>query len=215
MVVATQFALIDLEYEYHIIPFHDYGVRFIGLDNSSDGLRVLRTAGTTQSGDVKLVLGNFSSNYQVCYTAAFGIVNEEKFSLDITHIEVISSNATYLKIWLHGVPNKNANNRSNDPSSILMYNNGTIVNKSNTVAWTLAQGDNNANTLCSKVSLPKQYSNITPIDTRTGVRYSPNQTVAESKASDFVWVQVELETPLSITTDCAHLGNIIIHFKRE
>lgn len=145
--VDTQFALLDLDNYYEepgheiIIPtVPDYGLKFIGSDNSSDLKRLLRM-NPNDSDSYEIFLGNLTSNYQLKYTAAFGIVNEDNVSQHITHIEIISSNANYLKIWLHGDRDKPADISSDDPTSVLMYDNGTIISNSDTIAWTLAVGD--------------------------------------------------------------------------
>jgi len=216
MAVATQFAITDVQYEYEIIipVVPDYGVNYIGSDNSSDGVRVLRTD-QSESDSYKIVLGNVSTNYQWIYSAAFGIVNEDKFDKRITHIEVSPSTLTYLKIWLHGDKDSNANNVSNDPTSILMYDNGTVVNGSNTVAWILAPGDNDAKTICSNITDRKQYTNMTSGDETAGVRYSLNNTNVKSEISDYVWVQVELNIPLPVSTTKVRTGSIYIHFESD
>ena len=216
MAVATQFAITDMQYEYilsiPVVP--DYGIKYIGSDNSSDEIRVLRIV-PDETDSFKIVLGNASMNYQWTYSAAFGIVNEDMFTKRITHIEVFSSTPTYLKIWLHGDRDANANNVSNDPTSVLMYDNGTVVNGIDTVAWTLAPGDRDATTICSNTTDRKQYTNITSWDETAGVRYSLNNTNAMSGISDFVWVQVELNIPSSVETDGVHTGSIYIHFESD
>jgi len=216
MAVATQFAITDMQYEYilsiPVVP--DYGIKYIGSDNSSDGIRVLRIV-PDEADSFKIVLGNASMNYQWTYSAAFGIVNEDTFSKRITHIEIPSSNSTYLKIWLHGDRDANANNASNDPTSVLMYDNGTVVNRIDTVAWTLAPGDRDATTICSNTTGRKRYANITSWDETAEVRYSLNDTDALSGISDYVWVQIELNIPSSVDTDRVHSGAIYIHFESD
>ena len=216
MAVATQFALIDAQYEYEIIipVVPDYGIKYIGSDNSSDGIRVLRVD-QDKHDSFKIVLGNVSTRYQWIYSAAFGIVNECKFTKRITHIEISSSNSTYLKIWLHGNKDANANNASNDPTSVLMYDNGTIVSGSDTAAWILASGDIDATTICSNTTDRKRYTNMTSRDETAGVRYSLNNTDVKSEISDYVWVQVELNIPPSVDAEDVHTGSIHIHFESD
>ena len=216
MAVATQFAITDMKYEYIIsIPVvPDYGIKYIGSDNSSDGIRVLRIV-PDEADSFKIVLGNVSVNYQWAYSAAFGIVNEDNFTKRITHIEVFSSTPTYLKIWLHGNRDVNANNLSNDPTSVLMYDNGTIISGSNTVAWILAPGDRDATTICSNTTDTNRYTNMTNQDEVAGVRYSLNDTDAKSEISDYVWVQVELNIPSSVNAEDVHTGSIHIHFESD
>jgi len=103
-----------------------------------------------------------------------------------------------------------------------MYDNGTVVNGKDTIAWTLAIGDNNAKTLCSNVTNNLDivahdigYTTYTKWDETAGVRYSLNDTDAKSEISDYVWVQVELNIPQSVDAEDAHTGSIYIHFKSD
>jgi hypothetical protein len=214
MVAATQFALMDVEYEYQIInpEIPDYGVHYIGSDNSSDGVRVLRVDSANSERVLKIVLGNWSSNYQVAYSAAFGIVNEDNRSLKITYIEITSSNPSYLRIWLHGDRDAYASNGT-DNSSILMNENGTVLTDENTIAWTLSEGDNNASTICSNITNPT-LSNVTLLrDDVAGVRYTFTNQNAVSGFSDFVWVQVEMDVPSAPPQNEEFTGSIIIHYQ--
>jgi len=214
MAVATQFALTDINYELIVdIPvIPDYGIIYIGSDNLSDGIRLLRKDPSDVK-NFKLALGNISTNYHFTYSAAFAIVNEDDFVKDITYIDVFSSTSSYLKIWLHGNKNANANNISNDPTSVLMYDNGTIVNQSNTVAWILGSGDRNASTLCTNTSNREENTHFTRFDETAGVLYSLNNTKIDSGISDYVWVQIELDIPPSTNMDEVYLGEMHIHFE--
>jgi len=216
MALATQFAVTRLGYEYNIVHPSNGNLRFIGSDNSSDGIRVLRVAGSNGSGaSVKLRIGNLSTNQTYTYTAAFGIVNEERFPVNITYIDVNSSNWTYMKIWLHGDRDADASNNSTDPSGVFMFNNGTIVNASNTTAWILAAGNNNASDMCSNISDRVNHSCTTPWDETAHVRFSENNTNATSNCSDFVWVQITIEINTIVDYQGPHTGVIYINFEAE
>jgi len=211
MVVATQFALSDTLHEYRLIP-NDHGVMFIGSDNSSDGIRILRKDHTNASDELKIVLGNVSSSYQWSYTAAFGILNEDNEPVHISHINVSSERPTYMKIWVHGDRDTNV---SEDPTSILLYDNGTVFQSRNSTTWMLAPGDNNANTTCSNISLRKETTDNVSYDSLAQVRYSYTNRNATNSSSDFVWVQVELFIPPSAVLNDGLTGSIYIHFIRD
>lgn len=217
MVIATQYATLKLAYEYGIAHPCDASIRFIGSDNSSDGKRVLRVAGSNVTNvQLKLELGDgYSSGMKKTYTAAFGIVNEETYPLNITHINVSSSNYTYLKIYLHGNRTANANSTVNDPTSVFMWNNNTIVNASNTTAWTLATGDENSTGMCYNTSNRVATTIPTPWDNTSHVRYSRNNSDAESGISDFVWVQIVIDIPDKVDAIGTHSGMIWIHLESE
>ena len=96
-----------------------------------------------------------------------------------------------------------------------MYDNGTIMSGSDTIAWILAPGDKNAKTICSDTTDRKRYTNMTSRDETAGVRYSLNNTDVKSEISDYVWVQVELNIPSSVDAEGVHLGVMDIHFESD
>ena len=143
LVTATQYAITKVDYLYTVVHPSDASIRYIGSDNSSDGQRVLRVTGDNSTSlGLQLRLGDmYSSNMVRTFSAAFALVNEETYPVNITHINISSSNNTYIKIWLHGNRTANANSTTNDPTTVLMWDNDTIVNTSDTTAWTLAAGN--------------------------------------------------------------------------
>jgi len=217
MITATQYAVTKVGYSYTIIHPSDASIRLIGSDNSSDGIRVLRVAGSnTTNVALTLRIGNvFSTGMIKTYTAAFGIVNEELYSLNITHINVSSSNHTYMEIYLHGNRTANANSTTNDPSTVFMWDNDTMINASNTTAWILAAGNENSSDMCSNTTDRTNHSTNTTWDETAHVRYSRNETDAVSNVSDFVWVQVTLNIPDTVDTLGEHTGTIWIHLESD
>lgn len=215
MVLGTQYAVTKISYEYYILHPSDSDIRYIGSSNASDGKRALRVEGDNITNvRVKLFLGeNFTLNQNIYYTAAFGIVNEQKNALAITHINISSTQATYLKIWLHGNRTANANQTSTDPSGVLMWDNDTMINSSDTVAWILAPGDGNTNTMCYNVSDRDNTTIPTPWDERAHVRYSIDNNNAVNEKSDFVWVQIGVIIPEVVDSIGLHSGTISIHFE--
>lgn len=217
MAIATQYAVTKIGYDYYILHPCNTNIRLIGSDNSSDGIRILRiiSSNTTNVG-LKLRLGDkFSTNQITYFSAAFGIVNEENFTVNITHINVSSLNHTYMKIWLHGDRDANANSSTTDNSSVLMWDNNTIVNASNTTAWTLAPGNENPNDMCYNYTDRTNCSINTTWDETAHVRYSLNDTNAVSGLSDFVWVQIAVDIPETADTIGLHTGTIWIHFEAD
>lgn len=217
MIIATQYVVIKIGYEYYIVYPCNADIRYIGSDNSTDGIRVLRVIGINVTNvGVKLRLGgNFTTNQVKTYTAAFGIVNEENHSVNITHINVSSSNHTYLKIWLHGDRDTNANSNTIDNITVFMWNNNTLVNASDTTAWTLAAGNDNPNNMCYNVSDRINCSVNTTWDEVAHVRYSLNDTNATSNISDFIWVQISIDIPDTTDFLSLHSGTIWIHLEKE
>ena len=217
MVIATQYAVTKIGYTYTLVHPSDASIRFIGSDNSSDGIRVLRVAGSNVTNiQLTLRLGDvYSANMIKTFSAAFGIVNEEGYALNITHINVTSSNFTYMKIWLHGNRTANANNTDNDPTTVLMWDNDTMVNQSNTTAWTLAAGDANSSGMCYNTSDRANCTILTNWDETAHVRYSVNNTDTNTTVSDFVWVQIAINIPESVQDTGTHSGTIWIHLQSD
>jgi len=214
MAVATQFGLSDLEYQFIVGIIPDHGIHYIGSDNSTDGIRVLRRT-NPNSENFQLFLGNVSSNSKWAYSSAFAIVNEDRFVKHITHIDVISNNNTNIKIWLHDHKNNNANYPSNTTRSVLMFSNGTISNCSTTIAWSLAPGDRNASTICSNITDPYNYTSNNSWDSIANVFYSLNNNRNKHEYSDYVWVQIEIDIPADMQIKEQYIGLIRIYFKSD
>ena len=217
MLIATQYAVTRIGYTYTLVHPCDASIRFIGSDNSSDGYRVLRVAGSNDTNiQLTLRLGDvYSSNMKKTFTAAFAIINEETYPLNITHINVTSVNYTYMKIWLHGNRTYDAENTTLDNTSVLMWDNDTIVNGTNTSKWTLARGDANSSSMCYNYSDPTNSTIPTPWDEQMHVRYSLNNTNISSGLADYVWVQITIDIPQSIQDTGTHTGTIRIHLESE
>lgn len=202
MTMATQYATTKVGYEFAIVHPSNQDIRFIGSDNSTDG-RVLRVSGANASTvSVKLEFGNWSAGSNCTYTAAFGIVNEELITVNITHINIsLTTGSDYTQIWLHG-------NRSTDAtidgSGVFMWDMGVSKSGSGTTAWQLAAGDQN-------VSNMDGGSISTPWDETKHVRYSVDDTAAVNGTDDYVWVQVSIVIPTS--SPSSGTGWIWIHFE--
>ena len=209
MTMATQYATTKIGYSYSIVHPSMAEIRLIGWDNSSDNVRVLRTAsGTNTSGqqDLTIRLGNLTENQNKTYSAAFGIVNEESFPVNISHCIVGTTvGSDYMKVWLHGRPTKKA---SLDETSVLIWDQGAVSGIGNgSTAWTLAAGNHHSGNLNG--------TNVdTVFDNNAHVRYTveTSQTWATSGSHDFVWVQISIVIPdgASIADPS---GSITFHFE--
>jgi hypothetical protein len=119
-----------------------------------------------------------------------------------------------MKIWIHGNRTANANSTANDPSTVFMWDNDTVVNASNTTAWVLAQGNNDSNNMCWNYTDRTNCSTNTTWDETAHVRYSIFEEYnATSTLSDFVWVQIALIIPDTIESPGQHTGTIWIHLE--
>jgi len=200
MVIATQYATTKNGYEYSIHS-SDTNIRFVESDNTFYG-RVLRVDRVNGAYGLKISLGNWSAGTTNIYSAAFGIVNEGDIAVKIMYINVSAVNYTYMRIWLHGDCSANANS---DRTAVLMFNNGTIVNATNTAAWTLAPGDGDSRDI---------YNNVSNRNNSIGYGVGMfNRTI--SNASDFVWVQVAIDIPSTVDIAGLHAGTIWIYFEAD
>ncbi len=203
MTMATQYAVTRVGFEYNIVHPSDADIRFIGSDNSSDNIRVLRAVSNDTNTAIKIVLGDFFAGQNKTYTAAFGIVNEEPFAVNITHINVSTDEGDYMEISLHGNRTLTA---SSDSTSVKMWNQGSGVSASTSTAWQLGPGDQNTSSM-----------NGTDFETLwddgAGIRYSVGNSTAINGSSDYVWVEVSVNLPQSPDTGGAHDGAIFVHFE--
>ena len=230
-VMATQYATTRVGFTYSIVHPSNADIRFVGCDNSSDdGDRVLRVNGTNgTNAKLKIELGDWSANMNKTYAAAFAIVNEEHFALNITHVTVTNTSGTwdYMQIWLHGDGSVKA---TDDPTAVFLYNNGTSAYSASTTAWTLGRGDGDTTTMTTNLStLSNSDTNLSTIwDTVSNVRYcedigGTNQTAMQvgyngrtvENASDYVWVQISLNIPENGPVGDDHGGTVHFHFKAD
>ena len=208
MTTATQYATTKIGYTYSIVHPSNADIRFIGFDNSTDGDRVIRTAsGTNNSNELNLVikLGNWSENQNKTYTAAFGIVNEERFPVNITHVVVdTDTGVDYMKVWLHGKPGYKV---ADDDTSVLIWDMGAVGGIGNgSTAWQLATGNENAADMNGT-------NTETDFDDNAHVRYMIDDDVwAKTTVSDFVWIQISVDIPDAADV-ASQTGNLRFYFE--
>ncbi len=222
---ATQYATTKVSFQYAIVHPSNADIRFVGSDNSSaDGLRVLRVSGDNGSNaKIGLEFGNWSANMNTTYTAAFAIVNEEPFAVNITHVTVTNTSGTsdYMQVWLHGNGSLKA---EDDPTSVFLYNNGTTYYTASSTAWVLTKGDGDTGTMYPDIS-DSATQITTGWDESVHVRYTQNLSGGNddafqigsngrvlSNASDFVWVQISINVPAGAVGG-DHAGTIEVHFQ--
>ena len=204
MTMATQYATTRIGYSYSIVHPSDADIRFIGSDNLSDGIRVLRVEDNSSATSryLKVEFGNISVNTNKTYTAAFGIVNEEMYNITITHVNLTASDgADYMQIWLHGDRDARADV---DGTSICVWDKATIGYDATSSVWGLAAGDQNSSSMDGT-------SEATSWDNTAGVRYSTYDTNAANNTDDYVWVQISLEVPADADTSDSFTGALYIH----
>jgi hypothetical protein len=207
MTMATQYATTKVSYTFGIVHPSNADIRFIGSDNTTDGRLVLRVYGNT-SGNRALVVafGNLSENYNKTYTAAFGIVNEEPFRVNITHINVSTTGVDRLRIYLHGDRSALA---TGEAGSVLVWNKATVGFSATTHAWVLAAGNKNSSDMCADGLT----NLVTPWNETSHVRYSLNDANnSVNGTSDFVWVQISIDIPAGAAAGTTS-GIIYVNFR--
>ena len=220
-VMATQYTTSKARYTFTVEHQSNADIRFIASDISVDGIRVLNA--DSQNKSLELRLGNWSANKNKTYAAAFGIVNEERFAVNITHVNCSGAGTEYLEIWLHGDRDTQQQDETN--TTVCLYSKGNSSYDSTTTAWILGPGDGNARTMRANASVNGD-DILTLWDPHSEVRYSTEDTKNAHSASatatggpcipeyssDFVWVQISLDLPNTPTS-----GDMVslIHFHFE
>jgi len=210
MTMATQYATTRVTYTFGIVHPSNADIRFIGSDNSSaDSMKVLRVTNNNSGTQfVAISLGDWQPNSIKNYTAAFGIVNEEAFSVNITHINITGTNATFLTMWLHG--DRDAQWLGDTSSSVKVVKEGVALYNDNSAVWKLAAGNGNPDNMCADASTQL----TTNWDDTSKVRYSWNDANnSVNETSDFVWVGVSLDLDQYAQAAASVTGTIYIHFK--
>ena len=190
MTMATQYVNTEVGFTYAIVHPSNADIRFVGFDNSTDEMRVIRTfSGNNNSGELNLTLrfGNVSEMQNLTYSAAFGIVNEERFQVNITNCYVNAGGyANYLVIYLH----RNPTVKASDDDNVLIWDKGYgmgYTNASN--VWQLAAGNGNPDNLNGTQT-------ETGWDTQAYVRFTNDTSAwATTGTHDYVWVQISIVVP--------------------
>ncbi|MCK4901803.1 MAG: hypothetical protein KAS76_00485 [Thermoplasmatales archaeon] len=211
MTMATQYAVTKTGYTFTLVHPSNADIRFIGQDNSSDNLRVLRVNGSNATGSMRIELnfGSIGVDQNKTYTAAFGIVNEEKYKLNLTHVNVSvdGSGSDYIQLWVHGDPNLTA---ENDATSVYLWNEG--VNPLNlgaaSSAWVFDAGDANTGTFDGATK-------NTLWDETSHVQWANNTQAAANGTSDWCWFQISIDAPPTADTSLTYNGQIWLHFRTD
>ena len=232
-VMATQYATTKVTFSYSVVHPSNADIRFVGSDNSSDdGKRVLRISGANGTNAlISVELGDWAANENKTYTAAFAIVNEEGFAVNLTHVTVSNTSGTsdYMQIWLHGNGSLKA---EDDATAVFLYDNGTSYYTSSSTAWVLAHGDTNVGTMLTNASNTTTTIFTAWEDEVTGVHVQYTQNLSGLtddayqangggmgagdnsywNASDFVWVQISINVPPGAVGG-DHAGTINFNFQ--
>lgn len=213
MTMATQYATTRIGYQFSIVHPSDADIRYIASDNSSDdGIRVLRvTTNTSTNQYLTLEFGDWAPGQRKNYTAAFGIVNEENFTVSITHINLSGTNTDDIDIWLHHDRDADYTGDTANEQIKVVDDGAALYNAAHTV-WSLGAGDGDPNTMCADGSTQLQTS-WDPEKYNSHVRASTNDANnSDNSTADFVWVGISLTVPIGEAFDDS-TGAIYVHFR--
>lgn len=213
MTIATQYATTRISYSYAIVHPSNADIRFIASDNSSDDAKRCLRVNTNASGSrtLTLELGDWSPDTKKNYSAAFGIVNEEQFTVSITHINM-TGNSSYITIWLHG--DRDVDYAGEGAASVKVINEGTALYSASDTVWTFGAGDGDVTTMSGGETGATDI--ITGWDDTSGIRFSENDANnSVNTTSDFVWVGISLNVPSNAEDVAAASGTIYINFKAD
>jgi hypothetical protein len=217
MTMATQYANTKISYSFQIVHPSNADIRFIGSDNSSDdGLRCLRVLDNdSASVYLSLNLGELAPNSTMNYTAAFGIVNEENFTLNITHFTITGENTSYFDIWVHGNRTEDYPDEGDCPTRVMVIEDGSANYNINSCVWQLYAGDMNVSTMCADPNIANPTQLDTLWDEQSHVQYSTNnQNNSVNGTSDFVWVGISVTVPHDAILHTA-TGTLTCYFKAD
>lgn len=221
MTMATQYATTKVSYTFGIVHPSNADIRFVGSDNSSaDGKRVLRVLNNASGSQyVTISLGDWMPNSVKNYTAAFAIVNEEGFAVNISFVNVTgdAASADYIDIWLHGNRTVQAAEETgvyaDQDNRVQVVKGGVSQHTSLNCAWKLGAGDGNLEYMngTGAKSIRTRWEAASPGG--MDVRY--NQTTnefAKNNSRDWVWVQISLNIPSDAPGPATVAGQIWFHF---
>jgi hypothetical protein len=213
MTIATQYATTRISYSYAIVHPSNADIRFIASDNSSDDAKRCLRVNTNASGSrtLTLELGDWSPDTKKNYTAAFGIVNEEQFTVSITHINM-TGNSSYITMWLHG--DRDIDYAGDGAASVKVIDEGTALYSASDTVWTFGAGDGDVTTMNGGETGATDI--ITGWDDSSGIRFSENDANnSVNSTSDFVWFGISLNVPSNAEDVAAASGTIYINFKAD
>jgi len=193
--VATQYARITVGYTFDVVHPSEGLIRFVAMDNATDGHRLLRVV-DNNTGTMRLVFGEIPQGMNKTYTAAFAIVNEEGFTINITNVSIAGTGQQYMRIWLHSSATTDA---AADSEKLLIWDGTTAKGY-----WLLSAGDNDDTTMGSTT---------TSWDSDDSIKYADSTPAAHNGSTDFVWVQISIDT--SGATRDNYTGSIEFTFKAE
>jgi len=196
--VATQYARITIGYEFSVVHPSNGFIRFVAMDNSTDGRRLLRIE-DNDTATMTIKFGDIPKGMNKTYTAAFAIVNEEGFPVNITGVSVSGTGASFIRIWLHADPTVDAASEA-ATAKLLIWDGSASQGY-----WILDTGDMDNSTM---------ETTSTPWDTDDNIRYAAGTPSAIKGSTDFVWVQISIDTS-GATKGTTYTGSIEFQFKAE
>ncbi|HDN50400.1 MAG: hypothetical protein DRN21_02055 [Thermoplasmata archaeon] len=196
--VATQYARITIGYEFSVVHPSDGMIRFVALDNASDGSRVLRVRNNGTTATMNLSFGDIPKGMNKTYSAAFAIVNEEPFEVNITGVTVTGSESDAVRIWLHS----DADTDATGDTSVMLWNGAALSGY-----WRLAAGNGDETDMDGA-------GTSTPWDTNDFIRYAAGTPTAVSGTDDFVWVQISIDTN-DVAAKGDYTGTIEFQFEAQ
>ena len=210
MTMATQYTVTKVGWSVSVVHPSDADIRFIAYDKAADNIYLLRVLENTSGDqDMTIPFGNISVGQNKTYTAAFGIVNEEEYAVNITHVNVSADSGTdYIQLWFHGAPNLTA---ENDATSVYAWDgaewNDAGSYSASTTIWQLAAGDGDRTTINGTTTT----GNSTYWNEQAHIQYATIGFPAVNQTDDYVWVQVSLNIPDTADTTATFNGQIWIH----
>ena len=207
---------------------YDARIRFLArdlrLDYSRNATAVYNNTGPfIKSADnisYSVYLGNWSVYTNRTFPAAFGIVNENNYSITVTTVNITGEISGYIRLWLHAHPRMIADTTLGGDDTLeaaadkkLMWDNSTNSSTGNT--WIIGAGNHDNTNYKSEYPSGSQSAwTSTWNTTHYAWTYDPNDrgwATNNSAYADVVWFEIDFVLP-EITTTGGYGGTITFYF---
>lgn len=207
---------------------YDARIRFLArdlrLDYSRNTTAVYNNTGPfMKSADnisYSVYLGNWSVDTNRTFPAAFGIANENGYSITVTSVNITGDISGYIRLWLHAHPRMTADTTLGEDDTleaaadkVLMWDNSTNASTGNT--WIIGAGNQDNTNYRTEYPSGSQSTWTSTWNTTHYVwLYDGTDrgwATNNSAYADVVWVELDFVLP-EIATTRTYSGTITFYF---
>lgn len=216
-VMATQYGVIRVDYSYQITCRDNY-IHFLARDTDPTSTTKPLIYQSSNDTYYQFDLGKWAQGTNKTYTAAFAIVNEEAYAVNLDKVVVVGTGADYMYIYVHEHAQKTCNSAftsdSSDQEAAADYKvmwDGSSGSASN--YWVLAGGDQNTSSYSDgTTTLDATWDGTYFVSKFDSTDDTGNTKEAVNGTADYVWVEVGLIIPTSASA-ATMSGTIYFEFE--